>query len=57
MQAVEINQAGEILHVTNVKNRYIKKTAKASQKTANVMNLTNKPGHRKNHKYLKRNEM
>lgn len=57
VQAVEINQAGEIPHVTSVKNRYIKKTAKANQKTANVMSLTKNLGQTRVHRHQWKNEI
>jgi len=45
---VEIKEAGEIPHVTNVINRCIKKIVREKILIVNAMNLTNRRGHKKN---------
>jgi hypothetical protein len=44
VQIVEIKQAGEIQHATNVKNHYTKLIARQKHQIANVMKLMNKCG-------------
>jgi len=47
VQIVEIKQVGEILHATNVKNRYIKIIAKQKHLIVSVIKSTNKHGRKK----------
>jgi len=44
---VGIKQVGEILHVTNAKNHYIKLIARQRHQIANVIKLMKKHGYKK----------
>ena len=48
-QIVEIRQVGEILIVTNVINRYIKKRVRENQKIASVIKSMRTYGNKRNH--------